>query len=957
MLSGTLRHTRHRLAVFAVLVALLAGPAFAAAQDARPAASPEASPAASPVATADECLVGRQTDGSILLPTNQLITPSGEQVEFEGRPVAVALHPDGETAAFLTNERAEPIVVVNTATGEVLQFFDPGAEPGEAGSSFAGIVYAPDGSRLYASDASGGAVFVTDVAADGSLTAAGRIALAAEGEPTPRPGAIALGPDGQTLYVTLNLRNSLGVVDLATMTLTAEIPVGNAPFGVVLAGGKAYVSNEGGRPAEPGDFTNQSNTSEIVADPVTGGSATGTVSVVDLTAGTEVATIPVGLHPTALTLDPLDGTTLFVANSNSDTISVIDTALDTVIKTIPVQVFPGAPFGSSPNAIARVGDRLVVSLGRNNALAIFEWEGPAEVVSFQGLIPTGWYPADLAVDTTGARLLVAHAKGVGSLGPETEGGPEETNPTAAWVHSNLGSAALLPFAEFEDVETLGADTARVYANNQWSTPICGAIDQTVVTSPAGEAATMLQAVPQRIGDPSPIKHVFYIIKENRTYDQVFGDLPQANGDPSLVQFGREVTPNQHALAEQFQIMDNLYVSGSLSADGHQWVTQAFVTDYIEKAFGDFARAYPFNGRDSLAYSPTGFLWDNAIRNGQSVRAYGEYANQFTGEEDPFGDGFGEWTDWYTDCLILRGEVGGALHVAPGTFQTRTDVPSLDAVLNRDYPPYSMQIPDIYRAEMFLEEFAAMEAGGAVPNLTFMLLPTDHTAGTAPGMPTPDAMVADNDLALGRIIDAITHSSIWAESAIFVIEDDAQNGVDHVDGHRTTGFVVSPYAKRGIVSSQYYTQIDFVRTIEQILGLPPMNQMDLAATPMWDLFTSTPDLTPYDALDNQVPLDTMNPETSSLTGIERAWAETSSGMGFATQADIAEGPDAKDENILNHAIWYGTRGFDVPYPGETRVLWPHEVTPAEETEEDELEEAAERGVEDDAQPTAVPTPAT
>jgi len=260
-----------------------------------------------------------------------------------------------------------------------------------------------------------------------------------------------------------------------------------------------------------------------------------------------------------------------------------------------------------------------------------------------------------------------------------------------------------------------------------------------------------------------------------------------------------------------------------------------------------------------------------------------------------------------------------------------------------FPAYATQlIPDQMRVELFKEEFDKYEAEGNLPNLVIMQLVQDHTAGTDPDYPTPRALVADNDLALGRIVDMISHSKDWESSAIFVIEDDAQDGVDHVDGHRTTGYVISLYTKHGVVDSTYYTQIDMVRTIEQILGLPPMNQMDLAATPMWNAFTDTPDFSPYTAVENQIPLDEMNPPASALTGIQLAWAQASDGMGFG---DLKTQPDAQDENLLNRAIWYGTRGFDVPYPGDARILWPQEVTPASKTEEDEAEGQVEGGREE------------
>jgi len=773
--------------------------------------------------------VGRQSDGSVVLPTNQTITPAGRQVEFPGRPNAVSLRPDGKTAAVL-NSAGDDLVVVDMASGAIKQRF---AQPGD--SSFAGLLYSPDGKKLYASQA-GGTLLIASVAPEGSLSLDARVALP-QRSGNPYPGGVALSEDGATLYVALSRNNTLGVFDLATRKLVAEIPVGNAPHSVVLSGGKAYVSNRGGRPAREGDFTNNSSGTEIVADPESGAAITGTVSVVDLATRLEIKSVEVGLHPTGM---HLEGKDLFVANTNSDTLSVVDTERDVVAKTIEVAVFPGAPYGSSPNALTMIpGEdpeepeerRLVVSLGRNNALALYRWEGAAEVVRFEGLVPTGGYPASVAVDATAKQLIVAN-----NTGASTAGAPR--------VSQNTASASIIPFPTGDQMEGY---TAQVNNNNDWTRI------EASVRKPDSKPKPP-QPVPVKIGDPSTIKHVFYIIKENRTYDQFLGDEPRGEGDPSLAMFGGQVTPNHHKLAREFPLLDNTYVSGRLSADGHQWATQAYVTDYLEKAFGGFVRSYPFNGGDSLAYSPAGFLWENATQHGTSVRAYGEYANEFRGPSARFG----RWADWYRDYQILRGEASGELHVEPGEFETHSDVPSLDRLLHRPYPPYTNAIPDVYRSEVFLKEFKEYERNGNLPSLVMMQLNTDHTSGTAANFPTPRAQVADNDLALGRVVEAISKSRYWKDSAIFVIEDDTQTGLDHVDGHRTPAYVISPWVKRGVVDSTYYTQIDMVRTIEQILGLRPMNQMDLAATPMRSLFTKTPNNTPYTAAPNEIPLDEMNP---------------------------------------------------------------------------------------------------
>lgn len=851
-----------------------------------------------------EQTVGRASNGTVVLSTNQIIKPAGTQIEFRGRPNAVSLSPDNKNAAFLTGAY-KAIIVIDMASNTVKQEFDAAG----SSASFDGLVYSKDGRKLYASQANG-RIIVANVDEDGMLSLERTITLP-KTNGNPYPGDLALSDDGKTLYVALSRNNSLGAIDLASGTLSKEIPVGNAPHGIVISGNLAYVSNRGGRPAEIGEFTNNSSGTAIVADPTSGFATTGTVSVVDLNTGVQVKSIEVGLHPTALLLNERR---LFVTNTGSDSVSVIDTQSQQVMQTIHVRPFPGAPLGSSPNALAIIdGKQLAVSLGRNNALAIYRM--PKRFLgafAFQGVIPTGWYPGSIAVDEKNRRLVVANDKGVGSLGPDAKVGPDPaTNKTGKWVHSNLGSTSIINFPTESE---LNVYTAQVYKNNSWNL---------LADQMQGRSLKQLRQfsrmkplpVPEVTGAPSVFKHVFYIVKENRTYDQVFGDMPQGNGDPNLVQFGREVTPNHHALAEQFVLLDNLYDSGSNSADGHQWATQAFVTDYLEKAYGGFTRSYPFNGGDALAYPQTGFLWDNAIKHGKSFRAYGEYANGLLANGEKLGS-TALWKNYYNDALILAGKKSGALHA---DLEASSDVPSLDKNLNRDFPPYTMLIPDQYRVEVFLKEFKQYVKNGNLPNLVTMQLTNDHTAGTRANYPTPRAMVADNDLALGRVVEAISNSPYWKDSVIFVIEDDAQNGVDHVDGHRTIGFVISPYTKRQTVDSRYYTQINMVRTMEQILGLPPMNQMDLAVDPlsMKSLFTRKPDFTPFEAVPNLIALDEMNPGSTEVAGLRKEWMLASGALDFSK-------PDAADEQLLNRAIWYSTRGFNKPYPGDARVLAPREV---------------------------------
>ena len=399
------------------------------------------------------------------------------------------------------------------------------------------------------------------------------------------------------------------------------------------------------------------------------------------------------------------------------------------------------------------------------------------------------------------------------------------------------------------------------------------------------------AVPQFTGQESHFKHVVYIIKENRTYDQVFSDLEQGNGDPSLLHFGREVTPNHHALAEDFILMDNYYCSGVLSADGHQWTDEAYVTDYLEKFFGDFPRSYPYDGADPLAYASSGFIWDNVMKHGLTYRNYGEFVGASIEPPDA------TFTEMYQDFLDGTNNV---------KIRAISNLPQMEPYTCPTYIGFPNSVSDQYRAAEFIKELEEFEENGMFPNFIIMLLPNDHTSGTRPGLPTPRAAVADNDLALGQIVEAISHSKFWKETCIFVTEDDPQAGLDHVDGHRTVGLVISPYTKRGKVVSTNYSQINMFRTIENILGIPPLNQFDLAAEPMFDCFTESPDFSPYTALPNEIPLGELNPELALLSGDALYWAEKS------LDQDLDD-YDRIDEDTFNRIIWHSVRGYDVPYP--------------------------------------------
>ncbi|MFI9723199.1 alkaline phosphatase family protein [Streptomyces sp. NPDC052396] len=861
---------------------------------------------------------GTETAKGILLPSNQRISPYGARYRVDnGRLLSSAISPDGARVAAVTWKSFTGFLTVFDArTGKVLQRVGTGDGKdkrfGDGAAGTDGPLYSPDGKNLWFPQAADVVRF--PIGPDGKAGKPVVIKLTGP-HGSALPGGMALAPDGSRLYVALNGSNTLGVIDTRTDKLVQEIKVGNAPRQVAIAGGRAYVSNEGGRPATPEDFTNLSDGTPLVADRTTGAASTGTVSVVDLATGRQTRTLKVGLQPTALCLQ---GSSLLVANSNDDSVSVIDTHAQRVTQTFNVNPLPGSKTGSHPNGITMAGDgRLLVSLGRDNALAQYHWGGPRTPVHYEGLIPTDWYPVTVQYDPALRRVLVTNARGVGARGPVTtvHDGPD-TKPATG--HNTYGDTGTLTSFRPPGRTQLGRLTHRVFVNNDW--------EKLLGRGNLADPLARPVPVPAHLGERSAIEHVFLVIKENRTYDQVNGDQGKGDGDPSLAQFGRRVTPNQHALSERFGLFDNFYDEGTLSADGHNWLTQADANDYIEKEFGAFYRSYPSQGADALAYQRTGFLWDAARRAGRSVENYGEYVNlQLPSKGEP------SWSDWYRASRILEGKESGPLPVPTGKYPSTSDIPSLTAVNKPEFPTFDTDIPDQYRIDIWLQHFRQAEKSGKLPALTLMTLPQDHTAGTSGKDPYPTAMVADNDLAVGRLVDALSHSRFWKSSAVFVLEDDSQDGVDHVDGHRAPLWIASPYA-RGSVVNTYYSQLNVVRTIEQILGIQPMNQLDRAAEPMFDAFTNHPDNRPYGALPSQVPLDYGLKKSGTVDevgpgvphGKERLaleWQRWS-----ARQSTGGSGPELDEVNPaqMNRIAWYESTGWRRPYPGDSRILGPDEV---------------------------------
>jgi YVTN family beta-propeller protein len=874
--------------------------------------------------------VGPQNDGSIVVSDNQTLTPAGKIIEL-GSPVrakSIALNPNRKTnsGAVLLMGSPQPIIVFNTATGQVIQRFIPAFMKGTESSSskagsFTGITYSADGKRLFFSQDDNHFVIANVNPQTGLLTNGQSVELPeppADGRPYYKakainPGGIAVSADGKRAYVVLNVANTLGVIDLAgsPAKLIAQIPVGNAPNSVVMHGKYAYVSNEGGRPATNDDFTNYSDGTPIVVDRKDAFAITGTVSVVDLSAGKEVKTVNVGLHPAGMTIS---GSNLYVANAYSDSLSVIDLNTDEVVRTIDLSVpIAKGVFGSGPNGVALTDDgRAYVTLGQANAVAAINLQG-RDAHPVLGYIPTGYFPTSIAYDKVQKQLVVADDKGLGTHVPAHSG-----DLSGFSTHQDTGTVNLIPLP---NATQLARFSKQVFDNNHWNLTTNIEVGPEYINARATPVA-----VPKHIGETSLIQHVFLIIKENRTYDQMLGDVSWGNGEPSLAIFGSAV-PNQHALVRRFPLLDNVYAPSRQSADGHPWIgmSGSFYSNDILSP--DWIRSYPGgNPDDPLTYTPKGFLWTTAEAKGLTVRLYGEWSNAKIAKKSN-GTEY-TWSDFYSTALCKEGKAPASSCIVPDdAISVTSEIPSAARIMDPHYPPFNLKIPDQYRMDYWIPEFQRLDAANQVPNLTILWLPDDHTAGTTKGQPDPVSYQADNDLALGRMVDAISHSKVWAHSAIFVEEDDSQSGVDHVDGHRQPVFVISPYTVapqapgQGRAIHTTYTAENINRTIENILGMQPLTQFDLVASPMFDAFQNTPDLTPYDHLAAVIPLD-QGPnlpvdKTAAYSPIQKAWLKAT--------AEVMKGKydkaDAVDPNFLNHVTWYSATGWTRPYPGENKVLMP------------------------------------
>ncbi|HJP58522.1 MAG TPA: bifunctional YncE family protein/alkaline phosphatase family protein [Gemmatimonadaceae bacterium] len=786
----------------------------------------------------DSDVLTQNPGGPRRLPTGALLDPAGTSIDLGPLPLAMTLSPDKSRVVVLLNGwRDQGIQVVDRSSARVVQSISLPAV-------FLGLAFAPDGKSLYASGGNQDVIYRFDWR-DGRATLADSIALAFK-QPghsgTRYPAGIAISNDGRTLYAAENLADSLAVVDLASRKVIQRLPTEKYPYGVVVGhDGLVYVSAWNGW----------------------------TVSVFPpradrtLESGTRIR---VGRHPSAMALSP-DGNRLFVASGSTDKIAVVNTRTLQVVGTLNDPTPAGTGEGSTPNALAvsADGSRLFVAEADNNAVGVFTLSagtsGVASVTtadSLIGRIPVGWYPAAVVAD--GNDLLVANAKGRGTAPNPKHWQPGEASPphTPDYTLGQInGTLTVVPFAQANAAD-LVAYSARVASANSWN------------------AARPNKAYP-------PFEHVVYIIKENRTYDQVFGDLRQADGDTSLLFFGRNVSPNHHALAERFGIFDRFFVNAEVSPDGHNWSTAAYVTDYGEKTipshYSSRGRTYDYQGtnRDSIPADDVmepanGYLWNLAEHAGISYRNYGEFVSE--ADDAPRGRSV-------TTVATKQALVGHT---------------------NTSYSGWNLDIPDQARADVWIKELQEFEKAGKMPALEILTLPNDHTSGAQAGRPTPRAYMADNDLALGRMVEALSNSPFWKNTVMFVLEDDAQDGPDHVDSHRSPLLVISAW-NRGRVFHRFANTSDVVATIEDILGLGPMSQFDHFGRPLREIWESTPDLKPYTALRPGIPLDQKNPPHTALAA--------------ASKKLRLDKVDMADENLFNRILWSAIKG-STPYPGTTRM---------------------------------------
>lgn len=800
---------------------------------------------------------GPQGDGTAYTTVGWKVTPVGKQTELGVLPTSSALSPDGDLLAVLdagdtTNEQLQ---IIDTRTSKVVDAFAYTTPEGV----YAGVAFSPDGTRLYASGGGSEKIHTFTVSGD-------KVAEAADIQlPTKNPSGaavnlfpagLAVTADGTRLVVADQLADAVSVVTLSSGAV-ATVGAGHNPYGVALSpdGRTAYVSDQG------------SNTIDVL-------DVTGSAPV-------RVRSVTVGTHPNREVVDPRTGT-LYVANGDSDTVSVIRPGSDAARATVDLAPYHGAPIGSNPDGLALSADGrtlYVANSGNNDVDVVRTANGRVE-----GMIPTAWYPTSVTPSRNGRTLFVTNAKGLGAGPNDAGGGPNPTQGSGYGTESTYvgsmmdGTLSAMPAP---DRARLNRYSAQVVANDGFDER--DKVREAVAANP----------VPDRVGGSSPIKHVIYVVRENRTYDQEFGSLGKGNGDAALNLFGDDSAPNARALERQYVTLDNFYADAEISAQGWNWSVGANSNPYVEQTwvanYSGRNHPYEYEG-GNLATAPNNdpldaYIWDRLADKNISFRNYGFYE---------------------TDNVLNTGSTGGpdprlAAHTDPDFYGWDLSVPDSSGTFATPNEAHA-------RIDEWKREFAGYEADNDLPSVELLRLPNDHTATTKLGAPTPQAYVADNDYALGQLVDTVSHSKYWSSTAIFVVEDDAQDGPDHVDAHRTTAEVISPYTRTGKVDSTFYSTVSMLRTIELLVGIKPLSQFDASATAMFNSFTTRPDFAPYSAI---------KPAASILTAVNGASAPLTS---QTSKMDYTH-EDMLNDQLANLAIWQSVKGAGTPYPGASHKVFP------------------------------------
>ncbi|MBL6713381.1 MAG: DUF1553 domain-containing protein [Pirellulales bacterium] len=874
----------------------------------------------STVAAADPARTpGPQADGSVVLPNQWSLRPVGRQLTVGDFPVNIAIHPGGEHAVALhCGYGQHELIVLDIAKRSIVSRL-------AVGEAFYGVTFHANGERLLCSGSSD--EVVREFRFERGVLIPADVFPLRPPQERGIPAGIAVSSDGHQLFVANLWGQSVSHVDRSGgEPVIRELSLATTPSSAAAAApATADPPSTSDAPPTPGDEGTGERSLTKRADQLLEDTdptlpfpyacvldeprgrlyvslwSQAAVAVIDLERFEEVARWRVEDHPNEMLLSP-DGSRLFVANANRNSVSALDPSRGTISETLVANLTPDALPGNTPNSLALSSDGLLyVANATINAVAVFDVEEPGRSRSL-GFIPVGWYPTSVRLSTDESRLLVANGKGI--ISDSNRNGPRPGIagvPTPDYIgrlFDGTVSFIDLPTSENAFAEQMAAWTAAAYA--------C------MPQPPSDETLANLEGhpIPRSKADTSPITHVIYVVKENRTYDQVFGDMPEGRGDPTLCLFPEKVTPNHHALAREFVLLDNFYVESEVSADGHEWSMGAFATDFVEKqwplSYGHSKKfPYPSEGGFLAARPAGGYIWDRAIAADVSVRSYGEWVANAAKPGDP----------------------------------GKAKTPALEGRFDPFFRSFDMEYSDLDRADRFIEELERFEREGEMPRLQIVRLPNDHTSGTKPGSLTPTSFMAENDLALGRIVEAVSRSAFWPTTAIFIVQDDAQNGSDHIDAHRTVAMVASPYARRGVVDSTLYSTSSMLRTMELILGLDPMSPFDATAMPMFDCFSREPDARPFACRPAEVPLDNLNADTD--------WgAAASLAMDFSRE-------DAADDLLLNEIVWRSVRGADSPMPPPRRAAF---VFVSADEDDDEEDNASNEEKADEPDETETPTDA-